>query len=165
MAKVKKAYLLLPVLLSSLSSICWSESFTAKVKLTLINPLTLLEQTPLDFGAVSIVDGGHCTLEPASGKLSGNACPTSYVEKSVIHISGTRGLGVMVNLTAANLTAKNGAPDLQFIPQLFNGVDNNPSFVLNEDTQSINVGGKLLVSAGAAPGARTIDYNFEVLYQ
>lgn len=139
---------------------CWSQSFTAKVTLTLVNPITLVEENAIDFGLINLIDGGQCDMSPDSGVLTGNACVAAAADKSVINISGTKGLAVSVNLS--NSSADSG---IQFVPRLYNGANDHSSFVLDDYTHSINIGGSLLISNAATAGAKSLDYGVEVIYQ
>jgi len=151
---------LLVLFLSSIGYASWGQSFTATVKLTLVNPITLTEEKGVDFGLIHLVDGGQCNMAPATGMLSGDACGTSAADKSVINISGSKGLAVSVSLSESNTVS-----GVQFIPRLFNGTDDNLNFVLSDFTHSINIGGSLLISDAATAGPASLSYGVEVMYQ
>jgi len=142
-----------------MSSACWSASFTAKVKLKLVSPANVTQDKAIEFGALNITNGKQCHLAAATGKLSGDACHASSVEKPVINISGDKDLSVRVNVSKTE--ADSG---IVFAPTLFNGQNNHASFVLDDETHQVNLGGSLLVVDAEKVQDSELQFGVEVIY-
>jgi len=68
-------------------------------------------------------------------------------------------LAVRVNVSEAE--AESG---IVFTPTLFNGQDSNASFVLEEETHPINLGGRLLVVDAKKVHTPSLEFGVEVIY-
>jgi|GEM_PF-3628730 len=155
--QIVRSVLLLALLCTSAT--CWSASFTAKVKLKLVSPANVTQDKGLEFGALNIANGKQCNLVAATGLLSGDACQASRVEKPVVNINGEKSLAVRVNVSEIET-----ASGIVFTPVLFNGKDKHSSFVMEDDTHPINLGGNLLVVDAKKVQNPDIQFEVEVLY-
>jgi len=152
---------------------CFAETFTARVKVTLIDPANaakISEQQAMHL-PLKRLKNGHCSIDPATGILSGTVCSESTAQTSTINIDGQEALNIAVNLSESQ------SPELHFAPTLFNGQDQQNNFKLTTDEHTINIGGTVTqTSAGFTKEKYTnktstysqqsaqLNYGIEILY-
>jgi len=165
--KTRHGPLLLSTALLILStSICHAETFKASVKITLVNPdntAQISEQQTMNL-PLRALDNGQCSIDPQSGKLSGNACASDQAQTSIINIDGAEALNVSVNLSSTN------SGGIHFAPTFYNGKNNQADFALLGDQHPVNIGGTITQSSALAlknisqNQHAQLNYNIEVLY-
>jgi len=148
------------------TSICHAETFNASVKITLVNPnntAQISEQQAMSL-PIKVIENGQCTLDPQSGKLSGNACASNQAKTSIINIDGAEALNIAINLSETD------SNNLHFSPTLYNGKNNQHDFALLADQHPVNIGGTITQSSALALKRlrqnqnAQLNYGIEVVY-
>jgi len=136
----------------------YAESFTASVKLELIDPASLTAEQLLQFGTVKNIPDGQCTMNPANGELRGTTCTTAYAQPPQVNISGEKALAVSVYLSGTSSDA------IHFDPSLFNGSNHQSNFKLSKNLHSVTLGGTLSQSSAFVKNISELNYDVEVVY-
>ena len=135
-----------------------AESFTASVKLKLIDPTSLTSEQLLQFGSVMNIPDGQCTLNPANGELKGTSCTTAQTHTPKVNIAGQKALDITVNLS------KTSSDSIYFDPSLFNGSNQQNNFTLNNKQHAVTLGGTLSQGARYVKNVSELSYDVEVVY-
>jgi len=135
-----------------------AESFTASVKLKLIDPSSLTSEQLLHFGSVKNIPDGQCTLNPSNGELKGTTCTTAHAYTPKVNISGKKYLDVTVNLSEAS------SDSIHFDPSLFNGSNQQQNFRLSNNYHSVTLGGTLSQGSTLVQNVAELSYDVEIVY-
>jgi len=135
-----------------------TESFTASVKLKLIDPSSLTSEQLLQFGSVKNIPDGQCTMNPANGELKGSSCIATRAHAPEVNITGQKALDITVNLSDASTDS------IHFDPSLFNGSNQQNNFTLNNKQHAVTLGGTLSQGARYVKNVSELSYDVEVVY-
>ncbi|BDY06341.1 DUF4402 domain-containing protein [Ferrimonas sp. YFM] len=151
-----KKIAIISVLAAGVSTLAVAQEFTATFNL--IQPVDIAETTQLDFGNVKLGNNITCTLAPADGAASGDACLSSSGTAGVFTISGDANRNVAVTLNDGS------GSGVTFAPAASQSFDS--AVALDGDGKLVfNLGGTLTVSDTASAGAGSVTYTIDVAYQ
>ena len=163
-----KSLLILPAAAVALSTNVMAADATGTASVTVNAAINVTAGTPMDFGAISNVSGGECSMAPADGSLTGGAtdsCAAASGTPGTFTITSTNGnLDVTVSITTAV------SNDVTFAPVWNDGSSDiaagtTASFNNASGSGTLNVGGKLTNGASVGSGATTSwNYNVNVVY-
>ena len=145
-------------LLGYTSPNCIAESFTATVRLNLIDPSTLNQTQLLEFGSVKNIPNGHCTMEPLSGKLLGTSCSETIANPPKLTINGQKALNMSVNLSDTR------SESVYFQPTLYNGFNYLNEFRLSKAVHPILLGGTVRQNSTLIKRDTVLNYDVEIIY-
>lgn len=128
----------------------------AQAHFTLVAPLSVGEQRPLELGNIYAVASSECQL--LAGVQSGNGCSGGSVQTGQLRLIGNPDARVSVSLSPVIVD------DISFAPLLPNG-SNSQQFQLGAEPLIIEVGGKVTLLKDSQVGQRSLNYTIEVLYE
>ncbi|TNC80628.1 MAG: hypothetical protein C9356_12975 [Oleiphilus sp.] len=143
-----------------------AQADTFQALLSIVQPLSLAENTQMDLGQIDVsTDAAVCTVA-AAGARSGAACFDAVTNGTagVIDVSGTTGLQFDISISG---TTANG---LTFAPSMLDNGQGATTLtgVTLAASHQLTLGGTLTVDSGATASANnptSIDYDVTVAYQ
>jgi hypothetical protein len=127
----------------------------AQAHFTLIAPLSVSEQRPIELGQIYAVASSECQLLGAV--RSGNGCAGGSAQTGQLQLAGNSDAWVTVSLSPVILN------DIQLEPLLPGGTSSQ-QFQLSTTPLIIDVGARVTLLKQTSGGSRSLSYTIEVLY-
>ena len=137
---------------------------TGNASVSVNEAIGISQTTAVDFGIVSALNAGTCTMDPSDGSLTGTSCAQATGTPGAFTLTSTAG-NLDVTITIA--TPVNN--DITFAPIWNNGSDvaagATGTFNNGTGTGTLNVGGTLTNGASVTTIPSSWTYNVNVVYQ
>lgn len=135
---------------------------TANASATIVAPLSIVENTPMDFGSISAdaTNATNVTLDLVNTVTSADGAgvvPASGAASGDFTVSGAGNLAIAVSYTAGSLTGPGAA-------MAVSGFTDNAPANLTAGTATFQVGADLAVGANQTAGAYSGTYTITVIY-